>query len=93
MNNKVITLNDVGYQVLFVLPSYKPKEQADTVLKRYSITTPAILLQSRNGEWVITRKVKDAIFTDIENINEQEEASTTPETPRDPDGIDNTEKD
>lgn len=93
MNNKVITINDVGYQVLFVLPSHKPKEQADTVLKRYSTTTPAILLQSRNGEWLITRKVKDAIFTDIENINEQEEASTTPETPRDPDGIDNTEKD
>jgi hypothetical protein len=94
IKSKTIKINEDCYEVLYILPPNKEKAEAESAVSRYSTPeSPAILMQSRDNQWFITRKVKDVIFTDIENIHEQIESTQTLQAPGDEDGIDNTEKD
>lgn len=68
VKNKIIRINDDCYYLVYALHPSKPKSDADTAILRYSTTeSPAILMQSPTGDWLITKKVKDCIFTDIDN--------------------------
>jgi hypothetical protein len=89
LSNKVIHINDTAYIILHVLGSHKSKEEADVAVRRYSRQTPAILIQSKSGEWIIAQKVKDAIFTDISDLAQIEDNTSTPQLSGENDGSNN----
>lgn len=90
---KTTKINDEAYQILYMLPLGKPKTDADTAIIRYSKPdSPAILMQAESGQWVITRKIKDAIFTDIDPVQRNQEFLSTPENSGEENGIDNKEE-
>jgi len=93
IKNKTIKLNDDCYEVLYVLPMDKKKIEAETAVFRYSTEgSPAILMQLNTGQWVITRKVKDVIFTDISDVNLNENEITSQISGGSTDGLNNKEE-
>lgn len=90
MYKRTIHINDVAYQILYMLSADKPKTEADAAVRRYSKeNSPAILIQSGNGEWIVARKIIDVIFTDIEESHETADLPATTKKSGESGGIDN----